>query len=120
MDWTGVTHVCLHALEGRLRIKVPVVKGAPDRARQLEDSLGGGEGVVEVSANPRTGNVLILYDPTRTNQEQIVDALRFLGYFKGLVAHPASTSARAVERVAGTVLQSMIEVALQRLIVAWI
>jgi len=70
----------IHAIEGRLRIKVPEVKGSPVRARQIEDLFREVEGVHEVRANPITGNVLLLHDPGRVAARQILGALIAAGY----------------------------------------
>src|SRR5437016_4180802 len=45
----------VHTIEGRLRIKVPEVKGCARRARDLERQFGGLTPIEYVSANPVTG-----------------------------------------------------------------
>lgn len=70
----------VHAIDGRLRIKVPELKRSPARARQFEDRFAGLEGIHEVRANPVTGNVLFLYDPERILDREIVGALISAGY----------------------------------------
>ena len=70
----------VHAIEGRLRIKVPEVKRAPARARQLEERFRAVEGIRDVRANPLTGNVLFLHDPRRVAARQILAALIAAGY----------------------------------------
>src|SRR5262245_13501166 len=60
----------LHALEGRLRIKVPEVKGCSRRARDLEQHFTPLSPIEYVSANPVTGNVLFLYDSGRTTTDE--------------------------------------------------
>jgi len=56
----------LHALEGRLRIKLVDVKGHAARARDVEERVRELPGVDLATANPVTGNVLVLYDVQRT------------------------------------------------------
>jgi hypothetical protein len=70
----------VHAIEGRLRIKVPEVKHSPSRARQIEELFQAFEGVLEVRANPITGNVLFLHDPGRIATREILGALIAAGY----------------------------------------
>jgi len=114
----------VHALEGRLRIKIPEVKGAPLKAREVESHLQLLTGLMEVSANPVTGNVLILYDPRLLREDQIIATLMDLGYLEG--ARTLENSGRnrsregAVERLTTFVASAVMEVALGRLVAALI
>jgi len=36
---------CVHAIDGRIRIKVPMIKDVPFRALELEDALNAIDGV---------------------------------------------------------------------------
>jgi len=56
----GITVV--HAIPGRLRLKVDKVKGDPAFAQKAEDTLGQVSGIERVEAKPLTGSVLIYYD----------------------------------------------------------
>jgi heavy-metal-associated domain-containing protein len=49
-------------LDGRIRIKVPQVKGSPAMAGEMESQLAKLEGVAHVKANLLTGYVLVLFD----------------------------------------------------------
>jgi copper chaperone CopZ len=116
----------IHALEGRLRIKIPEVKGAPLKALEVENHLQLLTGMEEVSANTITGNVLILYDPRRVNQEEIVSALRELGYLEEASPRAHGATGRgarpvgAVELLTSTVASTLMEVALSRLVASLI
>jgi Heavy metal associated domain 2 len=70
----------VHAINGRIRVKVPEVKRSLKFARRIEDWLGSMEGIHEVRANPVTGNVLILHDPDRIAGREILGALIAAGY----------------------------------------
>ena len=72
----------LHAISGRIRIKIAGVRGAAEEARRLEDQLAVHTGVQLVRANPITGNVLIHYDPDATREREIIRALRRLGWLR--------------------------------------
>lgn len=52
----------VHALPGRVRLKIPQVKENPELARQAREKLGQVPGIRRVEANPATGSLLILYD----------------------------------------------------------
>jgi copper chaperone CopZ len=63
----------LHAaLPGRLRIQLH--GWSPDERETVERRLGMIPGVREVTANPETGNVLLLYNPAVTDVERLVQA----------------------------------------------
>jgi copper chaperone CopZ len=70
----------VHAINGRMRVKVPEVKRSVKFARRIEGWLGSMEGVREVRANPVTGNVLILHDPEMIAGREILGALVAAGY----------------------------------------
>lgn len=114
----------IHALEGRLRIKIPEVKNAPLKAQEVERHLLLTPGVEEVSANPVTGNVLILYNSDLCQQEDIIAALRGLGYLEESATPGAQTQAPRegdwTSRVFSSVASALVEAALSRLVAALI
>lgn len=63
MAMNRVASTYMHSLEGRLRIRLPRIKGARREAREVDLRLQQVTGVEDVSANPTTGNVLIYYNP---------------------------------------------------------
>jgi hypothetical protein len=52
----------VHALPGRVRLKVAKVKGNPAMAREAEEKLAKVPGIKQVEAKPGTGSLLIHYD----------------------------------------------------------
>jgi hypothetical protein len=70
----------VHAINGRMRVKVPEVKRSVKFALRIEGWLGSMDGVREVRANPVTGNVLILHDPEKIAGREILGALIAAGY----------------------------------------
>jgi hypothetical protein len=52
----------VHALPGRVRLKVAKVKGNPALARRAEKQLAMVPGIKQVEAKPGTGSLLIHYD----------------------------------------------------------
>jgi len=69
----------MFVLSGRLRIRVKGLRGNSRLARQLADSLSAADGVVKATANPHTGNALILFDETATDVPgiiRLVDSIR--------------------------------------------
>lgn len=53
----------VHALPGRLRLKVPRVKGDAAFARRVEERLRAVPALRQVTAVPLTGSVVVHYDP---------------------------------------------------------
>jgi copper chaperone CopZ len=106
----------LHILDGRLRIKIPQVKSAPQRARAVEQLLLGLAGVIEVTANPLTGNVLVLFTSTVISQHDIIAALQRVGYLK----EDHSTAGQGHKSITSIVMQSAVELAIERLVLALI
>jgi hypothetical protein len=59
MHGAGYYHILL---DGRIRMKVPEVKGSPAMAEELESRLVKLNGVAHVQVNLLTGYVLVLFD----------------------------------------------------------
>jgi hypothetical protein len=70
----------VHAIGGRLRVKVPEVRRSPAFARRIEDQFRAVPGIREVRANPVTGNVLFLHDSDELPAREILGALVAAGY----------------------------------------
>ena len=117
---------CLHALDGRLRIKVAAVKGAPQKAREIETQLQQLAGIEQVTANPTTGSVLILYNPQHIRQPEILNTLKTQGWLQEsrlawpAVRESAPTQDGFGQELVRTVVRSTMEFALQRLVYALI
>jgi cation transport ATPase len=114
----------MHALEGRIRIKVPEIKGSPAKAGELERQVQWQSGIHSIKANPTTGNVLIYYDSQKTEQEEILNTLKEFGYFQPLNANVFKAQDSPEQKnslmglVVSSVAQSMMEMALTRLVTA--
>jgi Heavy metal associated domain 2 len=55
----------VHHIPGRMRIKLPFLKGASAHSQQINDLLMPVEGLRQVDFNPITGSVLLHYDPEK-------------------------------------------------------
>jgi len=110
----------LHTLAGRLRIKVAAVKGSPQKAEKIERQFQACEGITQVTANPVTGNVLILYDSQQIKQEEILDLLKVQGYLsENDIAQTVAKNTTAEQQgfsreLVQTLVRSTMEFALQR------
>jgi copper chaperone CopZ len=126
----------IHALNGRLRIKVAEIKGLRMKALEVEGQLRKIDGITQVRANPTTGNVLVLYDPARVGQDEILGALHRLGYLRESSSSQTATEdylrvfegvgetlARTLmhttgETLARTLMHTTMELAVRRLVSA--
>lgn len=73
MDVEGIKVV--HAIPGRIRLKVSKVKENPALAREIQERLSTIPRIQRVEANPVTGSVLVLYD---AREIASLDSLRAL------------------------------------------
>jgi hypothetical protein len=116
----------IHALDGRLRIKVTEVKGSPGKALEIEGGLRTIDGVNLVKANPITGNILILYCADKIGQHEILSALHRLGCLRehGRAQTITSNDGGKLDGFSAmlteTLVRSTMELALQRLVSALI
>jgi hypothetical protein len=106
----------LHALDGRMRIKITEVKGCPAAAEELTRYLLSSHGIDKVNANPITGNVLIIYNPQQISQEGILTLLKDAGYLKRSARVPASGG----EGLVSVLAKAVMETALQSMVMALI
>ena len=113
---------CVHALTGRLRIKLPELKGNPVRAQEIENQFILMTGMQEVSANPVTGSLLCIYDPNLLKQEDLFALIKEWGSFREYSGRPVlfsnstADSHGIVEKVATSLVSGLMEVALTRLV----
>jgi copper chaperone CopZ len=110
----------LHVIEGRFRLKVPAIKGAPDEALLLESRLELVEGVERVTANPVTGSVLVHYDARETSAEDVTDALRGWGYLGTVAPADVASGGSGGFGIGSVMLRATTEFALQQLLTALI
>ena len=70
-----------HNVPGRLRVKIPTLKGRPARIKGVEDLLLNLDGAEIIKTNPLTGSVVINYDPDLLDAQQIIQILIDHQYF---------------------------------------
>jgi hypothetical protein len=107
----------LHALDGRIRIKINEVKGSSAAAEEITRYLLSFHGIDEVNANPITGNVLILYNTKLISQGRILNLLQDAGYLQRTTRVPAS---RGGEGLISVLAKAVMETALQSMVMALI
>ena len=71
----------LHVVPGRVRVKIPVIKGDERKAQEVENLLKGLRGIDSVSAYSLTGSVIVNYQRDALDSEVILNVLKQQGYF---------------------------------------
>ncbi|HET6259733.1 cation-translocating P-type ATPase [Pseudonocardia sp.] len=74
---------------GRIRFATPELTGSSALAVAVEDAVDAVPHVRQVHAYPRTGNVVVWFDPQRCDRTELVEAIG-----KGLGADPQATAER--------------------------
>ncbi len=68
-----------HFIPGRIRVRSPQVKGNPRFAEEARQNLLTIEGMKEVICSPRTGSVILHYDPQVLQPIDLLQAALMLG-----------------------------------------
>lgn len=71
-----ITATILHAIPGRIRVRVEGSARAPETMSALASAVSQIAGVQEVRINPTTGSLLALYDPNAVSIEEMYIAAR--------------------------------------------
>ena len=113
----------LHVMDGRLRVKVPETRRSVSKALHVEQLIQALPGIIRVTANPTTGNVLVLFDSEQLTHDEILAALRKAEYLQDPHVEPVATSsfqvtARMVDTVSHAVARSVAEALMERAILA--
>jgi hypothetical protein len=74
----------VHAIPGRIRVKISRIKEDPALARELQERLSAARGIERAEVNPITGSVLVLYD--KTELASLDSLLSVAGWFGPLFA----------------------------------
>ncbi|WP_041795298.1 heavy-metal-associated domain-containing protein [Pararhodospirillum photometricum] len=69
----------IHSVPGRLRVKTRSFR-AVEETRQLCRSLATWDGVEEVTFNPRSNSLVVIYDPARVVEDDLLAAIRAQGH----------------------------------------
>ena len=89
----------VHALPGRVRMRVPLLHDRPTLAEAIAAAVGSVEGVSEVEVRAYTGSVLCTYDPARVGEAGVVRAVRDAAASAGAEAN-AAAERRRLSRIA--------------------
>jgi copper chaperone CopZ len=110
----------LHVMDGRLRVKVPEIKRSVQKALHVEGVLASLEGVIRVTANPTTGNVLVLFHSHLLTHAAIIQTLRQSDYLRAqtTVVSTVRFTEHMVDTVSHAIARSVAEVVMERALLA--
>ena len=94
----------MHNIPGRLRVRIPAIRGSSEKARAAQALLMDLEGIESIRANMVTGSIVVKYDPGRFLSQRILSILKENGCFDGTKAftmnhaipHTSSKAGKAV------------------------
>lgn len=105
----------VHDIPGRLRVKIPLAKGRPDTAEEIEKLLKAIEGIDSTAMNTTTGSVVINYNIKALTSEKILSALNQNGYFdRSKVATRDDYLQETVSRVGSVVSRALVGLVLEK------
>lgn len=108
-----------HHVPGRLRVRVPRIKGSVAEARALEASLAVIKGVSGVESRDLTGSVIIHYDPQTVNLQTLMwrlgdNAIPITDAVNRAQALPAKLPQKIAGKVATAIFWHVLEMAAAR------
>ena len=122
--------IYVHSTPGRLRIRIPELRGLREETDRACDRLLAVEGILSVKANHLTGSLLILYDRARMSAEAVWAALLRFGYVRRqpppavtgreAESYSAHWTSKATGAVVEAVVQKVAEASLMMLVRALI
>lgn len=72
----------VHDIPGRLRVKIPSIKGSPNAANNVEGLLKAIEGIDSTAVNTLTGSIVINYNAGTVSSNEVLRILEEKGYFE--------------------------------------
>jgi hypothetical protein len=106
----------IHHVPGRLRAKIPALRGSDANAQRVKAHLGYVEGVQAIEANTLTGSVTLRYDVARIAGDALLAELRSLQLApevapsREMFVHRSGPGADAItNKVAGKIFETVLE-----------
>lgn len=96
----------IHALAGRARYKVPGLYRSTSVKQLLEAQLTRTNGIHHVTANPLTGNVLVLYDGERSSADVATLIAQLVHESHAALPHPTHNGAAPSQKPVATPLSA--------------
>jgi hypothetical protein len=105
----------VHDIPGRLRVRIPSIKGNPETAEDVRRILKAIEGIDSTAVNTVTGSVVINYNIKTLDSEKILSTLDQKGYFHRSQAITSDEYIQStVSKVSGVVGKALIGLFLEK------
>lgn len=116
-------HTYLHVLDGRMRVRLPELRGSEARAQAINGILSAIHGVTRVETNVTTGSVLVHFDRRVVEAEVLLEAIGCDPSSSPReprvpVMTPNTSDSDPGSRVARVLFEKSIEIAATRLLMA--
>jgi hypothetical protein len=101
-------NLLVHALEGRLTLRIGLIKDKPYAASALGRSLAALKGVRQVKVTPITGGVVIFYDHWRVSETHLLSLFGITPLAKPPRTGPRCNSVLRHPAVAATMMRVLL------------
>lgn len=107
----------LHETPGRIRIKIPGLRGNRKVLGEVQEELMALCGVCEVTANELTGSIVVMHDQNTVQSGDVINMLDNLGYIDAdLVASSAVYNDEALSKAGSVVGKALFGMAIERVL----
>lgn len=105
----------LHETPGRLRIKIPGLKGDAEALESVRDELVGLAGVREVTANVVTGSIVVMHHRNVLRTRDVLDLLEEQGHIDAASGAPTAVyNDQAFSKAGAVVGKALFGMAVER------
>jgi len=73
-------HYFIHHVPGRLRVKLPALKGKHNRTEEIQALLNSRAGIRVIEVNQIAGCVVVHYDPACVTADELLETLKEAGH----------------------------------------
>jgi len=107
----------LHETPGRLRIKIPGLRGNQKVLGEVQEELMSLHGVCEVIANELTGSIVVMHDQNAVRSGDVIKMLDNLGCIDADLVEPAAVyNDEALSKAGSVVGKALFGMAIERLL----
>jgi copper chaperone CopZ len=113
----------VHDIAGRLRVRIPLMKGSQSHAIKVSGIVQSINCVKLVESNPITGSITVYYDSEMLASKTILEALENAGYFDAdkfitIDQYISNAAKKASDKVSKKIMEQVAEQVLANSILA--
>lgn len=107
----------LHETPGRIRIKIPGLRGNQRVLGEVQEELMSLRGVCEVITNELTGSIVVMHDPNTVRSGDVIKMLDSLGHIDAKLVEPAAIyTDKALSKAGSVVGKALFGIAVDRVL----